>query len=194
MRRMLIFIFDALSTHDAPCVNASNDAGGYRGWRARKRPCANGSNTIDGIYGANANRKRNVAVRATQWNQLFALTKRFGAMKRLPNQRLSTQSWWTENAYALIAVYNTSMWDGDRHTEFKCPLCGTDGYTRVIVKKPNGHWYTTEFYHCFGCSVMFTDPVKFTQQRQIVSNGPVFYGRYGGTIAANAGSEDETKN
>jgi len=71
------------------------------------------------------------------------------------------------------------MWDGDRYTEFKCPLCGSDGYTRVTVKKPNGHWYVTEFYHCFGCSVMFTDPVKFTQQKQLIRDARPPVANYG---------------
>jgi predicted RNA-binding Zn-ribbon protein involved in translation (DUF1610 family) len=82
------------------------------------------------------------------------------------------------------------MWDGDRYAKFLCPLCGSDGYTRVTVKKPNGHFYVTEFYHCFGCSVMFTDPVKFTQQKRVVKDVPPVVGRYGIKMAANAADKD----
>jgi len=42
---------------------------------------------------------------------------------------------------------------------FKGPLCGSSKYVQVFVKRPSGNWYRTEFYRCFGCSVMFTDPV-----------------------------------
>jgi hypothetical protein len=30
------------------------------------------------------------------------------------------------------------------------------------VRRRNGDWYQTEFWQCFGCSVMFLDPEKFT--------------------------------
>lgn len=56
---------------------------------------------------------------------------------------------------------------------FKCPLCGSDGYVTVIVQKPNGHWYRTAFYQCFGCSVTFVDPEKFArQERYLRRHGP----------------------
>jgi predicted RNA-binding Zn-ribbon protein involved in translation (DUF1610 family) len=85
------------------------------------------------------------------------------------------------------------MWSGNRYTQFKCPLCGSDGYTRVRVKKADGSWYITEFYHCFGCSVMFTDPVQFTQQKRVIKDVPPTVGRYGISMAENAGSNDATK-
>lgn len=54
-------------------------------------------------------------------------------------------------------------WDHNGYyAEFKCPLCKGTKYVRVSVKKPNGHWYVTELYKCFSCSVMFTDPLLFT--------------------------------
>lgn len=82
------------------------------------------------------------------------------------------------------------MWNSDRYAEFLCPLCGTDAYTRVTVQKPNGQYYVTEFYHCFGCSVMFTNPVSFTQQRQVIGNQPITSGRYGVKATENAADED----
>ena len=48
---------------------------------------------------------------------------------------------------------------------FACPVCGSSKYTAVHVKRPSGNWYRTEFYRCFGCSVMFTDPVALTQHK-----------------------------
>jgi DNA-directed RNA polymerase subunit RPC12/RpoP len=56
------------------------------------------------------------------------------------------------------------MWWSDVYLDFKCPLCGSNGYVRVRVKKPDGSWYTTEFYKCASCTAMFTDPVEFTKQ------------------------------
>ena len=53
-------------------------------------------------------------------------------------------------------------WKDGRFTRFECPLCGSGGYVPVRVQKPNGHWYLTAFFQCFGCSVMFRDPVLFT--------------------------------
>jgi hypothetical protein len=38
---------------------------------------------------------------------------------------------------------------------FLCPLCGSDAYVEVNVKRPSGEWYRTAFYKCFGCSVLF---------------------------------------
>lgn len=46
---------------------------------------------------------------------------------------------------------------------FRCPLCGADGFVEVVVRKPNGSWYKTEFLKCCGCSVMFQDPERFTR-------------------------------
>ncbi len=32
----------------------------------------------------------------------------------------------------------------------------------VLVRRRNGDWYQTEFWQCFGCSVTFLDPERFT--------------------------------
>jgi hypothetical protein len=56
-------------------------------------------------------------------------------------------------------------WKNGYWALFKCPLCGSTKYIQVRVKKPNGHWYTTEFYECCSCSVMFRDPVSFARCR-----------------------------
>ena len=65
-------------------------------------------------------------------------------------------------------VYNYSMWEEDIYGKFICPLCKSDRYVRVKVQKPNGHWYTTEFYKCFGCSVMFADARDFSNCKRLV--------------------------
>jgi hypothetical protein len=36
-------------------------------------------------------------------------------------------------------------------------------HERVMVDRPNGEPYTTEFYQCFRCTVMFRDPDKFAR-------------------------------
>lgn len=53
---------------------------------------------------------------------------------------------------------------------FRCPLCGSDKYVEVRVQRPSGHWYTTAFYQCFGCSVMFRDPVLFARCKADTAN------------------------
>lgn len=44
---------------------------------------------------------------------------------------------------------------------FRCPICHAERYVPLRVRRPDGSWYRTEFWECFGCSVMFADPVKF---------------------------------
>lgn len=63
------------------------------------------------------------------------------------------------------------MHKDDRYADYKCPICESDSYVRIVVKKPNGDWYRTAFFQCFGCSVMFTDPKAFTEKRKHVRNG-----------------------
>ena len=50
---------------------------------------------------------------------------------------------------------------------FKCPLCGSTAYDHVFVKRRDGSILQTQAYHCGGCSVMFKDPDKFTEQKQV---------------------------
>ena len=57
---------------------------------------------------------------------------------------------------------------------FRCPICRTESYVPVRVKRPNGNWYVTPFYQCFGCSAMFTDPVQFTRCETILK--PIAFG------------------
>jgi predicted RNA-binding Zn-ribbon protein involved in translation (DUF1610 family) len=45
---------------------------------------------------------------------------------------------------------------------FICPICGSPQFGRVVVPRDNGTNYVTTFYHCAGCSVMFTDREAFT--------------------------------
>jgi DNA-directed RNA polymerase subunit M/transcription elongation factor TFIIS len=56
-------------------------------------------------------------------------------------------------------------WKDGYWERFKCPLCGSTKYVEVRVKRPSGRWYTTPFYKCFECTVMFDDPVSFSQSR-----------------------------
>lgn len=66
----------------------------------------------------------------------------------------------------IILYSYTAMsqgWKNGQWELFKCPLCGSRKYVPVIVQRPSGTWYTTSFYRCFSCSVMFTDPVVFAK-------------------------------
>lgn len=48
---------------------------------------------------------------------------------------------------------------------FLCPICGSDGFQVVIVKRADGVPRTTEAYECRGCSAMFRDADRFTVHR-----------------------------
>jgi ribosomal protein S27E len=65
---------------------------------------------------------------------------------------------------------STSSWKNGYWALFKCPLCGSTNYVKVRVRKPNGHWYATEFYECVHCTVMFRDPASFTKCQVDSSN------------------------
>jgi hypothetical protein len=51
--------------------------------------------------------------------------------------------------------------DQNEPNPFRCPLCATEYYTRVRVRRANGSLYTTEFFSCLGCTIMFRDPGRF---------------------------------
>ena len=61
----------------------------------------------------------------------------------------------------------------------------------VTVTKSNGHFYRTEFYKCFGCSVMFTDPVQFAKRKRYERDVSPFLGRYGITMKASGADSGE---
>jgi hypothetical protein len=46
---------------------------------------------------------------------------------------------------------------------WQCPICDAKSYDKVIVSKPNGMSYQTEFYECKGCTIMFRHPGRFTR-------------------------------
>jgi hypothetical protein len=48
----------------------------------------------------------------------------------------------------------------------RCPICLKANYASVVVRKPSGGHYTTEFYECSGCSVMFRDPHEFIRTNE----------------------------
>lgn len=51
---------------------------------------------------------------------------------------------------------------------FKCPICGSDGFTQVSVKSQDGSSRLTQAYECRGCSVMFRQRERFTKHRRQV--------------------------
>lgn len=46
---------------------------------------------------------------------------------------------------------------------WRCPLCLCGIYHRVVVSRPNGDQYQTEFYQCMRCTNMFIDPDSYTR-------------------------------
>jgi hypothetical protein len=48
---------------------------------------------------------------------------------------------------------------------FECPICGSDGFTPVYVKGPDGSSRLTQAYECLGCSTMFRERERFTKHR-----------------------------
>jgi hypothetical protein len=45
--------------------------------------------------------------------------------------------------------------------DFDCPICGSDNALCVVVIRPDGSTYKTDFYSCAGCTVMFRDIKRF---------------------------------
>ncbi len=45
---------------------------------------------------------------------------------------------------------------------FLCPLCGSNEYVFVSFPRANGSVYYTNLYRCGGCTVAFTDPLRFS--------------------------------
>jgi hypothetical protein len=45
--------------------------------------------------------------------------------------------------------------------QWRCRICSFDRWHVVTVKRKHGALYTTSFYACSGCSVMFLNPEAF---------------------------------
>ena len=48
---------------------------------------------------------------------------------------------------------------------FVCPICASINWRQVVVGRPDGSRYVTDFAECCGCSVMFRKPELFTVGR-----------------------------
>jgi len=46
--------------------------------------------------------------------------------------------------------------------QWRCRICSFNRWHIVTVKRKNGSLYTTCFYACSGCSVMFLNPEQFS--------------------------------
>ena len=79
----------------------------------------------------------------------------------------------------IITGYPTTPMRQPAEPPFCCPLCGSDSYVDVHVRRPNGDWYRTSFFKCFGCAVMFHDPLAFTQQNRHVRDPGAMGGGHG---------------
>lgn len=51
----------------------------------------------------------------------------------------------------------------DRPDYFRCPICHGTSCESVVVRRPNGSLYRTEFFRCAICTLMFTDPLALTR-------------------------------
>lgn len=51
----------------------------------------------------------------------------------------------------------------DRADYYRCPLCRGVTAERIVVRRPNGMEYRTEFFRCGICSNMFMDPLAITR-------------------------------
>jgi len=45
--------------------------------------------------------------------------------------------------------------------QWRCRICSFERWHVVTVKRKSGALYTTSFYACSGCSVMFINPEQF---------------------------------
>ena len=45
--------------------------------------------------------------------------------------------------------------------QWRCRICGFERWHVVSVKRKDGTLYTTSFYACSGCSVLFLNPAQF---------------------------------
>lgn len=50
---------------------------------------------------------------------------------------------------------------------FRCPLCGSTAYDHIFLKWPDGTIRQLQTSQCGGCSVVFKDPIKFTEQQAV---------------------------
>jgi predicted RNA-binding Zn-ribbon protein involved in translation (DUF1610 family) len=51
---------------------------------------------------------------------------------------------------------------------FHCPVCGSEGYVHVSVRRADDSWRTTPLYQCCGCTAVFMDPARFTARERMV--------------------------
>ena len=62
------------------------------------------------------------------------------------------------------------MNEPDRLRQFVCPLCASQQAHRVVVRRQNGQDYSTSFFNCSGCTVMFLDVERFARLMRRVVN------------------------
>jgi hypothetical protein len=54
--------------------------------------------------------------------------------------------------------------------QWKCRICGFDRWHNISVRRKSGALYTTSFYACSGCSVMFLNPAQFNAYSNAAPN------------------------
>jgi len=46
---------------------------------------------------------------------------------------------------------------------FRCRICACESFEQVTVRRPDGTLYRSALLACSGCSIVFTDPVRFSR-------------------------------
>ena len=46
---------------------------------------------------------------------------------------------------------------------FRCRVCASESFEQVTVRRPDGSLYRSALLACSGCSIVFTDPVRFSR-------------------------------
>ena len=84
----------------------------------------------------------------------------------------------------------------DRPDFFRCPICRSVVCERVTVRRANGADYTTPFYSCVTCTVMFLDPIAFTrgfEDRPHSASRPLTTNSYAAWSAINQARKDRKR-
>ena len=55
---------------------------------------------------------------------------------------------------------------------FRCTICGSLFFDRVIVRRSDGTGYQTEFLHCLGCTLVFLEPALMTAAPEFKESAP----------------------
>jgi transposase len=61
---------------------------------------------------------------------------------------------------------------------FRCPLCSSNVYEQVMMRRPDGSSAATQSFQCAGCTVVFRDAARFTRCEKFVPGEGRIPGRF----------------